>query len=112
MVEERRSGVRKDDQGKPRMDLLVAEFLLDMGRLADFGAKKYEENGWRGLTVQRMYGALMRHALQFESGEDMDEETALSHMVAVAFNAMCCAWLAANRPQQDDRWKEPEPDVF
>lgn len=98
-----RSGVRKDDHAKPRMDLLMADFLLSMGGLAAFGVEKYEENGWQGLTSQRMYAALQRHANQWQLGEDFDEESQVEHMVAVAFNAMCCAWLAANRPEQDDR---------
>jgi hypothetical protein len=97
------SGVRKDDHGKPRMDLLMADFQLLMGSLAAFGVSKYEENGWQGLNSQRMYGALERHSKQWQLGEDVDEDSQIPHMVAVAFNAMCCWWLAEHRPAQDDR---------
>lgn len=99
-------GERKDDQGKPRIELLDPELFMALGRLAAFGAAKYQVDGWRALKVMRMWGALMRHALLFAMGHDVDEESGESHMVAVAFNAMACRWLAENRPAQDDRRKD------
>lgn len=104
----RDDGGRKDDAEKSRIDLLDPEFIMSLGRLAGYGAKKYAEDGWRLLKVMRMFAALMRHALLFAMGEDVDAETGEPHMTAVAFNAMAIRWIVENRPDQDDRWREPK----
>lgn len=91
-------GARKDDQDKARMELLEAEFLTMMGALAAFGAKKYAVDGWRHLDADRIWAALMRHALDWKTGELHDEETQLPHMVAVALNAMFVWWLSERKP--------------
>lgn len=81
-------GGMKDDIGKPRMDLVEPLWQLDLGKLAAFGAAKYEPEGWKKLDPADMYAALQRHALAARSGETHDPETGLSHWTAVAFNAM------------------------
>ena len=56
----------------------------------------------------------MRHATQFWSGEDIDEETGSHHMAAVAFHALALLEYAESHPDFDDRYRPaPTPaDIF
>jgi hypothetical protein len=47
----------------------------------------------------------MRHATQFWGGEDIDEETQLPHMAAVAFHALTILTFMEEHPEFDDRYK-------
>ena len=48
----------KHDQGKPRMDLLPMDALLEIAKVFGFGACKYGDRNWeKGLDVQRLRAA-------------------------------------------------------
>ena len=80
---------RKDDTGKPRMDLLIPEFLLDMGTVLGHGAEKYGDNNWQECNdPQRYYAAALRHLLRWGAGESLDLETGISHLIHAAVNLM------------------------
>ena len=52
------------------------------------------DNWRRGYDWSLSFSALMRHATQFWSGEDIDEETGSKHVVAVAWHALALAhWM-------------------
>lgn len=81
---------RKDDADKARMDLLAPDALIELGRLAAKGAKKYGDRNWElGMDWGRVYAAAMRHLNAFWSGEDIDAETGVPHTV----NAMWCCMV-------------------
>lgn len=95
----------KYDQGKPPLALLSKIALLEVGRVLAHGAEKYAADNWRGgLGHRRLISAALRHILAWNEGEDLDEETGLSHLA----HAMCCLMFAieehALRPEYDDRW--------
>lgn len=95
---------RKDDQGKPRMDLLPPELLTAVSMVLGFGAEKYEPRNWeQGMSWGRVFAALMRHMWAWWSGEKADPETGYSHL----WHAGCClAFLIAYEQRKigdDDR---------
>lgn len=84
---------RKDDQDKPRMDLLPPEMLDAVAMVLTFGAGKYGERNWeKGMAWGRPYAALLRHMNAWWAGEETDPETGMSHL----WHAGCCiAFLIA-----------------
>lgn len=87
---------KKYDGGKPRMDLIRPEFLLDLGAALEYGASKYEESEIEtpnylkdgGMPYSKLIGAMERHTQYFKMKIDIDEESGLYHIVQVAVNAM------------------------
>lgn len=97
----------KNDQGKPRLDLIPAEALNELGRVLGFGALKYSPGNWaNGIHYSRLIAAALRHVSAFNSGENLDPESGLSHIG----HALCClsflAWMRTHRPDLDDRWEK------
>lgn len=97
---------QKFDTTKPRMDLLDTSYLIGTANVLGFGAQKYAAHNWRqGLEVSRLLAAAMRHITAYNDGQDVDEESGLSHL----YHASCClmfaSWTAQNKPEFDDRWK-------
>ena len=77
----------KYDGDKPSLALIPSEALLEIAKVLDFGAGKYTADNWRrGFKYRRVISAAMRHILAWNSGEDVDAETGLSHLA----HAACC----------------------
>ena len=78
----------KYDSGKPRMDLLQLEVEKEIAKVLTFGAEKYSPNGWQSVpnAESRYFAALLRHLTAWQSGEDHDAESGLSHLA----HAGCC----------------------
>lgn len=95
----------KHDIGKPMIELIDPSFLLVLGDVLSYGAAKYEPENWRkGIPAGRLYGALQRHLIAFQNGEDMDQESGLPHLGHAACELMFLYWTVANLPDLDDRW--------
>jgi len=79
---------RKYDSEKPQLYLLPPKSLYEVGKVLTFGAEKYDPHNWRKVDdLQNRYSsAAMRHILAHIDGEDLDEETGLSHLA----HAICC----------------------
>lgn len=106
LPEEKRMEGRKDDQGKPRMELLPGDALNEIAKVLSFGAAKYTSRNWeRGMKWGRPFGALMRHMWAWWQGEDKDAETGLSHLA----HAACCILFLLSyelrKTGEDDRPK-------
>lgn len=83
------SGV-KYDKGKPRMELLSPSALQEIAKVMTHGAKKYGDYNWLGgMKHSRLYGAALRHITSHLDGEDLDEETGISHLA----HAGCCLMM-------------------
>lgn len=94
----------KYDAGKPRFDLVPAHPLEQLAKLYTKGADKYEENNWlKGFRFGRTFAALQRHAWAWQDGEDIDPETGLSHLAAVAWNAFALMEFQHRGIGEDDR---------
>ncbi|MGF7158123.1 carbonic anhydrase/acetyltransferase-like protein (isoleucine patch superfamily) [Bartonella heixiaziensis] len=94
----------KNDDGKPRIELIPPLALIEIGKVLEFGAKKYGANNWRnGMHWSRFHGAALRHLLAWFGGEHKDAESDLSHL---AHAACCILFLMECEAQQighDDR---------
>jgi hypothetical protein len=96
----------KHDQDKLPLHLLSREALEQTAAVLQFGAQKYAANNWRnGFVWSRPMSAAMRHLIAFNSGEDVDPESGLSHLA----HAMCCIMFLLEfektHPELDDRYK-------
>lgn len=106
-MEKWQGGGVKFDTDKPRMDLIDPYAMEELAKVLTFGAKKYAPNNWRkGITLSRLFAAVLRHIFAMMRGEDLDPETGLSH----AAHAMCCCmfivWTNKYRWDMDDRYKQ------
>lgn len=91
---------------RARFSLLPMEALTEVANHYGVGATKYEDHNMRrGYEWSKSYDALMRHATQFWSGEDRDEETGSKHLAAVVFHALTLMEFMETHPEFDDRYK-------
>lgn len=99
-----KAGGTKYDGEKPRPELIPSAELLELAMVMAKGAQKYGDANWkRGISISRLVGAMMRHAAQFNSGENKDAELQESHLACVAANALMALWTLKNKPEMDDR---------
>lgn len=85
---------KKLDNDKNRLDLIDPAFILGVGEILTFGAKKYKPNNWQTLSdpQNRYYSAAMRHLLAWRAGELKDKESGISHILHAACNLMFMLW--------------------
>ena len=98
----------KQTKGKAALHLLPYRALVEVARVASFGAAKYPP-GWTWIHTRdnwrQVYGgAVLRHASKWldptepdvdvdidpETGEDLG--SGISHMAHAGFNTMICLW--------------------
>lgn len=82
---------------KDQLQLLPPEFLRKTANVLKLGADKYGVYNWRhsdGIKAMTYVGAIMRHLMQFVDGEDVDEESGISHIAHIA--ATCAIMLDAS----------------
>ena len=91
-----KEGKKNDFQdGKLRWDLLPLEEIEDIVKVYTSGANKYGENTWQLLDngYQRYKAAMLRHLLEYEKGNKVDEDTGCQHLAQVAWNAIAMLYL-------------------
>lgn len=79
---------RKDDNGKPRWDLLPWKQIKHVIEVLTFGASKYADNNWQKVEAprERYFAAAQRHITDWKIGEKNDPESGLPHLA----HAVCC----------------------
>lgn len=87
----------KDD--KLRWDLLPLDEIEDIVRVYHAGAKKYGADKWQNLPdgIRRYKAALLRHLMEFEKGNEIDEETGCYHLAQCAWNAIAMLHISKNK---------------
>ena len=97
----------KYDSNKPNTALLPPLSLLGAARVLGMGASKYGPDNWRGgIEYRRLLGAALRHIFAYNSGEDTDPESGLSHIHHATVNLMFLGeFIELNRKDLDDRYK-------
>lgn len=106
-------GGTKFDQSKPMVDLLDPEFLIGVGDVLTFGAKKYDAHNWRGgIKYSRLIAATLRHLFAIMRGEDVDVESGLSHAYHIGCDIMFLSWMMNHRKDLDDRYKYDKPSTL
>ena len=94
----------KFDDGKPPIDLIDQEIILELAKVLGYGAKKYKAHNWKiGLPISRYYSACLRHLLAFNSGETFDSDSGLNHLGHAACNLMFMLYMLKHKPELDDR---------
>lgn len=76
--------------------------------VAHFGETKYETfNFLDGQTVLNCMDSMKRHLDKFEdpSFTDEDDESKVSHLAHIAWNALVALYMMKTRPELDDRFK-------
>lgn len=100
-VEKESNTSRKNDflDNKLRWDLLPLEEIEEIVKVYTAGSKKYGDNTWQNLPngLQRYKAALLRHLLEFEKGNEVDEETGCLHVAQVAWNAIAMLWISKHK---------------
>lgn len=105
-VQVRKVGI-KHDSGKEPMDLISSEALFQLAKVLQYGATKYDSHNWRGgLAWSRVYAAVQRHLLKWNSGETIDSETGLNHLAHAFTGIMFLLEYSKTKPELDDRYKE------
>ena len=80
------------NESKPLMDELIPEFMLEMGRVLEYGRQKYGYRNWREAHKKELFhyrSAKLRHAFQ----EGKDKDTNIDHLVHEAINCMFLWWF-------------------
>lgn len=83
----------KLDANKMRPSLVINGFpnaLIEIIKLATFGANKYTDDGWREVPdgINRYTDAMYRHLLLEHSGEDIDPDSQMLHATQTAWNSL------------------------
>lgn len=90
-MEEKEQAI-KHDKGKIRMELLPPHALEEIAKVFTHGAEKYEDFNYlkgKGLDLNRLYGACLRHLNSWKKGELNDKESNYSHIS----HAACCLMM-------------------
>lgn len=94
----------KFDSEKTRLELIAPYATEQMGKILTSGAKKYGDRNWeKGMAFSRIIGAIKRHTLAIERGEDFDKESGLLHSAHVLCESMFLTEYYKIFPQGDDR---------
>lgn len=97
------TGGRKG-QKPEQFNLLPWEQLADVARLYAAGAAKYAAHNWRkGYVWSLSFDSLIRHAMAFWGGEELDPETKQKHLASVCFHAFALMYFAEHHQEKDDR---------
>jgi len=83
----------KDDANKLRYDLIPPEGIEAIAEILTYGSKKYKENSWKNVEIDRYYAALIRHLFAWRKGEKKDLESGFKHLKHVLCNAMFLLYL-------------------
>jgi hypothetical protein len=77
--------VRDGQEGKGRMDLLPVRALIEVAKVFEAGARKYNARNWeKGIPLSRYMDSGLRHSLKWLRG-DRDEP----HLAMAIWNFMC-----------------------
>ena len=103
MEQENKTEARKNDRldDKLRWELLPLEDVEDIVKVYTAGAKKYGPDQWQNLPdgIRRYKAALLRHLVEFDKGNEIDEETGCRHLAQVAWNAIAMLHISKQQKQ-------------
>ena len=91
--------IKNDRKDKKLMwELLPLEDIEDVIKVYTEGANKYGVNTWQNLEngYNRYKAALFRHLLEYEKGNEYDEETGCRHLAQVVWNAIAMLHISKN----------------
>lgn len=88
-IEEQKRMAKKENTGKPRLELLKRTALEQMAFIRTFGIEKYQnDTDWRLNPVEDYAGAALRHIYKFLDGEEIDQESGYMHLAHAMVDLM------------------------
>ena len=87
-----------------RFDLIPARSLFALAEQFGIGANKYDDRNWeKGYEWSLCFAAMMRHRWAWWEGEDIDEESGLTHLAAAMWHASVLIEFSNTHPEMDNR---------
>jgi hypothetical protein len=87
-----------------RFDLVPEDVMVELAEHYGKGCEKYDARNWEGGYAYGLsYAAARRHMAAFWAGEDTDEETGSSHLIAAAWHLIALRWFQKHNKGTDDR---------
>lgn len=91
-------------QKAQQFNLLPWPEVAEVAELYAAGARKYAAHNWaKGYLWSLSFDSLIRHAMAFWGGEELDPETGSPHLTSVIFHALALLRFGKNYPALDDR---------
>lgn len=106
------TGAMREKLNSARYDLMPARVVNEAyARVAEHGMKKYSARNWeRGLPVSQIADSLQRHLWAYMEGQDKDNDSGLSHLDHVLWNAVALCFNEYHK-MCDDRIPPITPKV-
>lgn len=99
----------KFDQGKPPLSWIPRTALEQEAQVFAYGGQKYGRNNFKkGMKWTRLIDASLRHIYAFNDGEDVDNETGLSHLSHARCNLAILLYYIEHGKGEDDRGEDSE----
>ena len=77
------------NEGKPKWSYVHYDSLIPMIRVLEYGALKYAPFNWKKpMPLDEILESMQRHLAALMDGEEVDEESGISHMGHIMCNAM------------------------
>lgn len=94
----------KHDSAKAPLSMIPLEALAPEAKVFKFGADKYGKSNYKsGMAYSRLLDATLRHVNAFAAGQDLDEESGLSHLAHARCNLAMLLFYIENKKGTDDR---------
>lgn len=91
-------------EGKPGVDQIPVELLIEWGRVFSYGERKYFRDNWkRGNDWHEFIGSALRHLFAWERGQDLDPESSLPHLAHLIWNIGALRYYQLHGLGHDDR---------
>ncbi|MCP5019394.1 MAG: hypothetical protein GY938_29540 [Ketobacter sp.] len=89
---------RKDDQEKPRWDLLPWEQVEEVVKVLSGGAVTYDDDNWKRVPEarRRYFAAAHRHLVAWKKGETVDPQYEMPHLAHAVCDLLFLMWLDSN----------------
>lgn len=95
----------KQTQSKLPLEKIDPIALETLAKIQAYGAKKYADTegmSWKHGEINTYIGALLRHLLAYQKGEDIDPESKFTHLQHAFFNAYILIWLEDKENKEFD----------
>ena len=104
MAEEDPTRALHFSDGKPGVDQIPPEVLLEWGAVFTFGEQKYSRGNWlRGNDWHEFAASALRHIYRWQMGEDNDPESGISHLSHALWNIGALRFYQIRDLGNDDR---------
>lgn len=89
------------NEGKLPWHLVDFKAFEPMVKVLQYGAQKYAEENWRkGLSLKEIRDSFIRHLVEWNSGQDIDEESKCLHLGHLMCNLMFYSYFTTVNPEK------------